>query len=409
MGYRLFIRREFFGYLFYDNKEDKIYTYKTNKELDFSKGIKVAKNNTYEFFNESEIKFLKSKILRNDILSAPTTVDLYPTLFCNERCKFCYIGNRLDNKINGLSRKNGIAIMNELVENGIFSLSILGGEPLLYKDLGWLLDVAYKKDLIISISSNGTIYNEELINKIIDYNISFSLSFHSHLPKIHADIVNNNAAFNKELNFLDRVIDKGLKIHITTLVTKSNKDSVLETIEFLCNRGVRAITLFHWSKSDFGSTNQNEGVDFWDFKDILKKSIIISKKYNVKITSRTNFPFLIYDDMDLDYDDSLSNILYGTIDTRRVLHILYDGSTYSTTYNLPENKAFLGNIFQDGLRNLWNNSKNLEMLRTANVSSVCKKCEHFNYCRGGSILNYKENLNNDLPLCPLHIKPLFAE
>ncbi len=409
MKYRLFVRREFFGYLFYDNKEDKIYTYKTNKELDFSKGIEVAKNNTHEFFNASEIKFLKSKVWRSDILSAPTTVDLYPTLFCNERCNFCYIGNRLDNKINGLSRTNAIRIMDELVENGIFSLSILGGEPLLYKDLGWLLDIAHKRDLIISISSNGTIYDEELINKIIEYNISFSLSFHSHLPEIHANIVNNNIALNKELNFLDRAIDKGLRTHITTLITKSNKDSILETIEFLCNKGIRAITLFHWSKSDFGSINQNYGVDFWEFKEILKKAIVIGKKYNAKITSRTNFPFLIYEDMDLEYDNSLSNILYGTIDTRRVLHILYNGSTYSTTYDLPKNKAFLGNVFQESISKLWNNNKNLEMLRNASVPKVCKKCMHFDYCRAGSVLNYKENVNNNLPLCPLHIKPLFAE
>ncbi|MGC8479497.1 MAG: radical SAM/SPASM domain-containing protein [Candidatus Micrarchaeia archaeon] len=386
-----------------------MYTYKTNKNLDFSRGVEVAKNNKYEFFDSSEIKFLKSKILRSDILSAPTTVDLYPTLFCNERCKFCYIGNRLDNKINGLSRKNAISIMNELVENGIFSLSILGGEPLLYRDLGWLLDIAYKRDLIISISSNGTMYNENLINKIVEYDISFSLSFHSHLPKIHADIVNNNVALNKELNFLDRVINKGLKTHVTTLITKNNKDSVLETIKFLCDNGIKAITLFHWSKSDFGSINQKDGIDFWDFKEILKKAMIIGKKYNVKITSRTNFPFLIYEDMDLEYDKNLSNILYGTIDTRRVLHILYDGSTYSTTYDLPHNKAFLGNVFQEGISKLWNNNKNLEMLRNASIPNVCKKCEHFDYCRTGSVLNYKENINNDLPLCPLHIKPLFAE
>lgn len=408
MTKELLCRREPFGYLFYDKLTDNLYIFKTEKILNFDDDLVLELNGSQKIFKGNDVKLLPSKINRKDILTAPTHVDLYPTLLCNERCEFCYIGDKLNNNIKGLERKDGVKIFNDLANNGVFGVSVLGGEPFLYKDLGWLLDTLNDYDFLISMSTNGTVYNKEIIKKVLDYKISFTLSFHSHLKSIHNNIVKNKIAFDKELFMLHKVLEDGIKVHITMLVTKSNYATLLESVEFLLNEGVKKITLFHWSSSGFAVNNIEEGIDFWDYKKIFYDAYLIGKKYNAEITSRTNFPFLVYEDISIVDDQEISKFLYGSIDSRRVLNILYDGSVYSTMYNLPNNMAYIGNILNEDINSIWIGSKNLNYLRESKLPKICQDCKHFNYCRGGSVLNYIKTYNS-IPLCPLHKKPLFAE
>ncbi len=406
----LFARREPFGYLFYNIKTDRVYTLKTNTELDFNENVLLNDGLTEIYYPTGTIKLLPSKIIHKDILSGPTSVDLYTTLFCNERCEFCYIGDRLNNYVPGLGRDNAIRISDQILANGVFEVSIVGGEPLLYKDLGWLLEHLHGYGFKLSLSSNGAVNDKEIIKKIHKCEVSFTLSFHSHIPEIHSSIVGNPAAFSKEVEMLRYVLKEGMWLHITILVTRSNYSTLINTIKFLINEGVKSITLFHSGKSGFALANPEKSVDFWEYKKLFEKALEVGKEHNVKITSRTNFPFLVLDDFKFDNDKELANFMYGAMDTRRILHILYDGSTYSTTYNLPNNIAYLGNMLMTSLNEIWTNNKNMESLRKATVPVACNNCKHLMYCRGGSVINYcTSGKSKNVPECPVYTIPLLVE
>ncbi|MCL4381283.1 MAG: SPASM domain-containing protein [Candidatus Marsarchaeota archaeon] len=156
--------------------------------------------------------------------------------------------------------------------------------------------------------------------------------------------------------------------------------------------------------------NKEKSIDFWEYKQIFERAIEIGKINNVKIMSRTNFPFLIFNDFKFDDDIELASLIYGVMDSRRILHILYDGKVLSTTYNLPKNSAYMGNIFKTGLNDLWVKNRNIEHLRNAHLSTLCEICKHFVYCRGGSIVNYHiYGTSNFVPKCPIYTKHLLVE
>jgi radical SAM protein with 4Fe4S-binding SPASM domain len=107
-------------------------------------------------------------------LSAPLNVYLDHTSFCNLTCGYCYDFVKLDGRKRkleiGLSEV--VAILDQLREMGIFRMDIAGGEPLLWKEffLSYLGE-ARARDLSISVTSNGTLIDEELAERLIDHDL----------------------------------------------------------------------------------------------------------------------------------------------------------------------------------------------------------------------------------------------
>lgn len=403
----LLARREYFGYLFYNTHSGDLFVSKTDNDIDFSQDF-VIKDSSGAVYSSKDVRLLASFPGRSGILSAPTYVEIYPTLFCNERCKFCYVGDKLNSYLPGMSRSDAEKLANDLVENGVFEVSILGGEPFLYKDLPWLLDLFGKKGFELSLSTNGTVYNESVFEKIKQYGIDLNLSFHSHLPEIHSRIVNNAAAYGKMLSNLRLMIQEGISPHVSFLITKENQDTILDTIKFLHKEDIKRISIFHTMKAGFVTNSSRESVDFNTYKTLFLKASKLGAELGVKVTSRTNFPFLIYENMEFNTELGLSNILYGTVDTRRILYVLYDGSTYSTMYKLKDKQEYIGNVLTEGLNSIWTKSNNLEALRNSPPLNHCSNCRHFEYCRGGSVINYISRTRDEPPECPLHSQ-LLAE
>ena len=109
----------------------------------------------------------------------PIGITLYLNNICNLKCSFCEIGQR--NKAEGI-REKGVElskeeinkIINLCLKNKIKSMYITGGEPLLSKNLWYLLEKCYKNKIIVEdITTNGTILDKlgkqeiNLLNKVV--------------------------------------------------------------------------------------------------------------------------------------------------------------------------------------------------------------------------------------------------
>ena len=72
--------------------------------------------------------------------------------------------------------------------------------------------------------------------------------------------------------------------------------------------------------------------------------------------------------------------------------------------------AYLGNILNTPMNEMWVNNQNMEILRKAPLPTACKNCKHLNYCRCGSVINYCVSGDpKSVPECPLYIKPFLIE
>ncbi len=111
---------------------------------------------------------------------APRTLSLAITNKCNLNCSFCHI----EKGKTSLSVDTIIKLCKEFDRLGTFDIAIGGGEPLIHKDLPQICKRIWEEtSLGLSITTNGTLLNSELISELKNY-VSFL--------RISIDSVNQN-------------------------------------------------------------------------------------------------------------------------------------------------------------------------------------------------------------------------
>lgn len=114
-------------------------------------------------------------------------ISVYITKKCNFKCKYCYVyntinNNHLENDIPINEIKEFIDKKISTIKNKFIRIEFLGGEPLLcIKKIDeickYLISIYKEKIFKFSLSTNGSIYSNEIINIIKKYDINIIISF----------------------------------------------------------------------------------------------------------------------------------------------------------------------------------------------------------------------------------------
>ena len=87
-------------------------------------------------------------------------VEIYPLYICNYKCFFCYIKNDYKNKKHPMMTRKNINDVLDSIEKSRYkvNLIVLGGEPLLYPYLSYMVEKLTNLDnvLKIEIYTNGS-------------------------------------------------------------------------------------------------------------------------------------------------------------------------------------------------------------------------------------------------------------
>lgn len=137
---------------------------------------------------------------------------------CNENCKFCFRKKCYENTL-----EENKKIFDNLSKIKIQKLTLSGGEALLYKDLFELVDYIKEKNpsIILSLTSNGKIIDNMLIQKIIEKFDIITFSLDSINDDINEKIGRGKNHFAKVLKLLD-VCNNKIKIKINTVANRYN-------------------------------------------------------------------------------------------------------------------------------------------------------------------------------------------
>lgn len=89
-------------------------------------------------------------------LSAPLVVDLDPTTFCDLACPEC-ISSGVINK-GQFSRERVVALAKEIALAGVRAVVLIGGgEPLMHKSIGTVIEIFYQAGIQVGLVTNGTL------------------------------------------------------------------------------------------------------------------------------------------------------------------------------------------------------------------------------------------------------------
>ena len=202
------------------------------------------------------------------------------TMNCNMRCEYCYVLDKLDNKKKGNLFIQGMVLRKferflKKYKDLSVEFDVLGGEPLLFKGLRAfvekliVLQNKYSNFKLITITTNATVLNNDILN--LDYNpkIHFVISYHNSIKSIDK-LKTNLIAFGKITDY----------VTLTILLFKKdiNISNILLLLKFCDEHNINTTSI-----------DVNDGGDGFEFVDKELYKLITSKTSNYKDIKR--YPF----------------------------------------------------------------------------------------------------------------------
>ncbi|WP_033168069.1 radical SAM protein [Clostridium sp. KNHs205] len=273
---------------------------------------------------------------------------------CNFKCIHCYIAEH--NK--EMKAADVIKILDELKALGVLDLTLTGGEIFLLKDIMNIIEYARKIGFRVTLFTNLSLMNEEIIKKLSElYITEISTTVFSLDSEINDKITCIKDSLNNIIKNILLIKQYNIQLEIKVPIMDYNYNSYIEIKDFCNENGFR----FNYSTAITSKING-------DTK---------TRKFNISGTDLNK----IIKDLDNVTSNKFKSDDYICGAVRNNIHIDCFGNVYPCISLLYK----YGNIFNDTLVSIWNNSKQKKYLNSlrkkdfllctnCNINDKCVKC-----------------------------------
>ncbi|HAF95867.1 MAG TPA: hypothetical protein DER10_07040 [Elusimicrobia bacterium] len=178
---------------------------------------------------------------------------------CNQRCWFCAKGPAPAGVKPRMSAREALALFRAKRREGYNELIFDGGEPTLRKDLPFLAVKAISMGFVsVNILTNAVaLADGKMVQEFLDVpgfrrRVSFSVSLHSHLPRVSDSITRSPGTFAKTIAGLGAIRDAGIKFSLYHVITACNFRALPRYADFVAEKFPEAagVTFSHIAPAD---------------------------------------------------------------------------------------------------------------------------------------------------------------
>ena len=379
-------------------KKEKLDDIKSFK-LSYDEKKIMIENGIYETTSDMEdiYKVLKTGIHKQ--AKIPTIMYLNVSTYCNLACKYCFIENSplSSQKYEKMSFETAkIAIdkfLTELDKNEIVDSQIIfyGGEPLtnwnVIKDIINYIQDEKKSDITLTIITNGTLLNKEIISYLMSHHIGIGISIDG--PKFINDKnrifkSRNESVYEKAMNSIKLLNNMNSSYCVSATVTPDVVENEDEVLEWLIDNKIKNVfwNLYHYSTKD------NNWEKHYDrMSDFILKSYKILKDNNIGEEK-------VQEQIEMFLNQTFKFHSCGAVGLNQ-LTIKPNGDVCICQGDSRSYKNIVGNIVSDEISDILNNPKNAQWLKMYTIDNEkCKFCPAISVCGGG---------------CPLQAEALFGK
>ena len=179
----------------------------------------------------TEYLHMKASITKTPISG---TFELSP--LCNMDCKMCYIkmSKEKQESIARLrTKEEWIELAQKAKEKGMLFLLLTGGEPFLVKDFKELYIELHKMGFCISINSNGTMIDEDVIEWLKYYPpMRINMTLYGASDETYGRLCNNPKGFTQVTKAISLLKENNIQVKLNCSVTPYNKDDLKQMMDF---------------------------------------------------------------------------------------------------------------------------------------------------------------------------------
>ncbi|MCX7698721.1 MAG: mycofactocin radical SAM maturase [Candidatus Goldbacteria bacterium] len=308
----------------------------------------------------------------SELLSAPVNITWEITKKCNLNCTHCLSFDLQELCTYELTFEQCKVIIDELSKLQVFQINFGGGEPFLREDFIDILYYVQSKNITACISTNAIILNKTIVDNLIqikDLYIQVSLDGATERTN---DLIRGKNTFKRIISGIELLLNNGFpssNMSTNTVVTSINFMEIPEIYNIGRRYGIKTrLSRFRpsgnakkvWQEYRLSKQQLEELVFFLNaYKDVLTGDSFFS------ITSEER--------------SKLGLNICGA--AKLTCSVQPDGSVYPCAF-LQDKYFKAGNILENSLKFIWDNSYIFKKLRRLRIQS-CENCERFNICHGG--------------------------
>ncbi len=317
-------------------------------------------------------------------LSSPIEISLYITNTCQLRCEFCFMNKQLDES-SFIDLEKTKKIIDKFVDNGIQSISILGGEPLLHPQFLEICKYIEKKRVHYVVTTNGINIDEKTLAQLSELKyLALVFSIQS-LDKMNQELTGVN--FNVIMEKIKLAKKHDIVVRLNTVYSSQSKDQILSILKFALEMNIPRYSVAIYS--DIGNKSIVS-----PSKDSLKSLNTYINDYlsqNGK-THAVNFAiegcmfYSAYYEEETITLSEYEKLIYGCEAAQAKLDITVNFSAVSCML-LYEKGLYVENADEKSFEEIWNHQA-FESLRNYKVSNeMCNNCNYSIFCNGGCFSN----------------------
>jgi MoaA/NifB/PqqE/SkfB family radical SAM enzyme len=179
--------------------------------------------NNFSLYKRLLFSISRAKLLRRSI---PIFVGWSITNRCNYNCQYCYVSrNKGDLE---LTTKEIILMIDKLSRLGTIKVNLTGGEPLIRDDIGEILTHFKKRNISVSLSTNGSLFLDKI--KYLQHIDSLVLSFDG--PELVHDAQREEGSYKCVIEVIKRSRSEGIRTNLYTVLTSNSVRNIDFILEF---------------------------------------------------------------------------------------------------------------------------------------------------------------------------------
>jgi SynChlorMet cassette radical SAM/SPASM protein ScmE len=333
----------------------------------------------------------------------PHSVQVTLTSRCNLNCDFCLANASKHPRETELSTNEWLKFFERLKELLIFNVILSGGEIFLRDDVFVLLNKLRENRMHrITLLTNGTLIEEEIasrLNQLSIKNISISLDG---LERKH-DEIRGKGSFLKTIDGIRCLVAEGITPQVAFTPIRTNYNDLGPLVDFIASLGITTLQINNLTP---------EGRCIKIYPDVvLKFPQQIKETLDVIEEKKNQHPGLsINCSMGFHYHLPQSYCYFLENPQNYEMKHLKDGCGAANTSFVVSSTGEMipccglpdfggGNIKEQDILDIWNNSENFKKLRElSNIpmdqTPYCKDCKYIflcdGGCRAGAYLIYKD-------------------
>jgi len=311
----------------------------------------------------------------------PIMVSLHVTNRCNLRCPHCYANydNRFGDPPPDFTTEEIERYIDDLYRLGMRWLTLLGGEPLLRRDIGRIIRHAKRKGILVDLVTNGYLLPEKLEEILpVDF---ICLSIEGDEAQ-HDWARNTPGAYRAILRALEALKDRGPKIRLHATLLRSN----IEGIRHLSELAKRYDAEFGYSQVIVHEYNDSPEVRFSE--EELRSFWRRLRENRATATSCYNSGFVL--DYIADWPTEYRKLIRDSEDTKKYPGFDFLKCQYGERYCYIDSEGYMYRCIVGGVKSGPNiREVGVEVAWEQLAERSCEACSYIQHIEVNSLLNMK--------------------